>query len=380
MPVKKQFWTYKDPVGIEWSDEIEVFTEAVPAKGAMEEMRKYLKKLKKYKKKKGGFAIEITMDNVMDIANTIENYSKIMFEDMVGQTSGFFTDVMTDGIEGALASEWRKIATSIRDHMQLLAYKRPKERRNLVQHAPYWKKVKKWKSPSGGELEIRDLKSLVVSRWEGQNPVGLSGHLRSSIGYKMIWNPKRPKLRQFRKLREKAPAYAKARVALRKQRYREKRDIAIGVRVGPGAGDIPAPVYTMAQNYGRPPVLGQMYIPGIGGDGRGRMWGPWSKKKPPPGAIWSGFEGKFFVENTGLWLQREQKKLVSNTSMMARIYVRQAIKTYRSRYGQTDVQRWLERSLQNRAISIVEKNLKIITTEMIDNLIEALVKGKSEKS
>lgn len=373
-------FTYTDPIRVDWHDEIRVFMKATQPKNAFDSLRRHLRKIMKSGPRTGeGRGFRITVDNIDELSDTLQNYSKIMFGDIAEGAAEFLFEVMKEGSQGARASEWAKIGKSAKEHMQLLAAKEPDERRNLIQRTP-WFKLKKILT-SGGVLQEEQKRQMKVGMWGGSYARPRTGHLHESIDYKIIYHPDRPKRRRLRRISKKLGGYLLQKRLDRDEEYKLAREMAIGFVIGPGAGSAPAPHYTDLVNDGAGPAQDMYYVPKFGA-----MITTKTKGRAGKGAIgktWAGFEGKFFIENTGLWLKRNQRQLVSNVEMMARIYTLKAIEKYKDDPSVLPedkvIRKWMHKTLQRHAEFHIKKSLRVSTDKMLTALVEALKRGKSHR-
>lgn len=378
MPVKpRRSFTYKDPVGVDWHDEIRVFVKGTPPKKAFARLKQHLKRIMNKPSTETGRGIKITLENVDELVDTLTNYSQIVFRHTVEGVATFLDEVMYEGTQSARASEWAKIGESAKNHMRLLAAKEPDERRGLIQRKP-WFKLKSILT-SGGVLQGEEKLQMKVGMWGGTYAKPRTGHLHESIDYKIIYHPDRPKRKRLRRIPEKVTGYLLQKRLDRDEAYKLAREMAIGFVVGPGAGSAPAPHYTDIVNYGAGPTKDMYYVPKFG-----RMITMKSNPAAALGKVWGGFEGKFFIENTGLWLKRQQSQLVSNVEMMARIYTMKAIEKYKESHKEkgtaADIQNWMLRTLQRHAEFHIRRSLRVSTNDMMIGLTAVLERGKEYRS
>lgn len=255
-----------------------------------------------------GMVLSIKKSDMRDMEKTLDKFGGRLVRGTAGVVGGWLNDIAISAGDAIHREIFDMIGSSAAQHMKIEAYKLPHERRG-------WPPSKAMKGTIQEHPE-----SWFVGGYRRAPQTYRTGWLEKSIGYKVI--------------RKKFPRRSRSLLRLVSERvqkkYREQRKQATGLIVGPGAGRTPAPPYAWIVNEGAGPVQGMFFLPSFRDGGYGRMIQKRKGGKGVPTRWWGGFEGKMYLEGTGLWLIRETPKMQLNAARLARIHVSRAFAEYKN--------------------------------------------------
>ena len=316
-----------------------------------------------------------TPDNIDELVDTFSAFGSSYLRGFAGETGRLLEAVMDEG-ETIHRKILEKIGIAARDHMRRVAYKSPEERRGANPSLNVPKYASQMTKEVGGEIKLEKLlKEYTVGRWEGAHPVMRTGHLRESIAFKITMDPRvtgRKKMDRVSRVTYKWTHGGRVKGAEALHDYERETEMAISLQVGPGVGKVPAPHYALVVNDGAGPGA-------TDGSKRQMHYVPSPRKHATGGqgymargGSWRGFEGKHYMEDTGMWLVRETPRERMNAVKLAEIYAYRAMAKVKLPPEMSDA---IKGDLQRLALEWITRQASVSTKELLADLAAHLLEG-----
>ncbi|KKM93895.1 hypothetical protein LCGC14_1203830 [marine sediment metagenome] len=327
-----------------------------------------------------GMVLSINKNDIINMSKTLNKWGNWLLRGTLHEYGGYLYDIVRSVDSVVLAEVFELIGKSAVDHMKLMAYKQPKERRGgaKMQHM-YGKSVQ---DPTKYTFDVPKPRSWYVGLWEGPHIQIRTGALRKSIAYKIKYFRTKEERRRVPKKKWDRMSYDQ------REDLKALNEEAMEILIGPGAGSNPAPPYAWIVNEGAGPVKGMFYLPEFRKkrQGDGQTWWQGNKRKTESkegrmvtrgsrakSRWWYGFEGKHYLEETAQWLIRETPAMQLTAAKFGRIYVRKAIRKHKHMllkgFGFTEQAIGV---LNEKAESLIEASAKVSTKQMMFQLAAEL--------
>jgi hypothetical protein len=317
-------WMTGEPPKVEYRQEVRVSAKLDKIdRGFWQNIEFGIKKiLRRHQRdfKRGGYALHIDVDSIREMATRLNLYGNNVFKGTLDVVGGWLNDIVFNANEKLHREVFQMIGKSARKHMRDSAYRdAPQRRGGPLFTSPF--KLRRKETRDGGVIYVTQMEEMIVGRWKGAYGVWRTGWLHDSIGYQVLMDPDRPRKRGRLRM-----SMTSARA---KKDYKERRELAVGLLVGPGAGKRAAPPYAQAVNDGKAPVDGKHFVPNPRKYGKTGQWGT-KLGYLAKGGFYPGTEGKFYMEETAQWLVRDTPRIQNEAKKFAHIYVQRAIREFMS--------------------------------------------------